>query len=135
MNDRILMKKYFYFTTALLLYLMTACTEDTGNMGFYPPNENIETSTATIWGIKTSSLAMDSVIAKSSKSYFGSIFDPETHGLITADFATQFGIVEGLEYFPEKDSITSRDEYGNPVVTACCFNLTLTTISAMQVIR
>ncbi len=123
MNDRILMKKYFYFTTALLLYLMTACTEDTGNMGFYPPNENIETSTATIWGIKTSSFAMDSVIAKSSKSYFGSIFDPETHGLITADFATQFGIVEGLEYFPEKDSITSRDEYGNPVCDSVLLQL------------
>ena len=118
-----LMKRYFHIITALLLYLMTACTEDTGSMGFYPPNENIETSTATIWGIKTSSLAMDSVIAKSSKSYFGSIFDPETHGLITADFATQFGIVEGLEYFPEKDSITSRDEYDNPVCDSVLLQL------------
>lgn len=117
------MKRYFYIATALLLCLMTACTEDTGSMGFYPPNENIETSTATIWGIKTSSLAMDSVIAKSSKSYFGSIFDPETHGLITADFATQFGIVEGLEYFPEKDSITSRDELGNPVCDSVLLQL------------
>ncbi len=117
------MKKYFYLTTALLLSVFSACTEDTGSIGFYPPNENIETSTATIWGIKTSSMAMDSVIAKSSKSYLGSIFDPETHSLITADFATQLGIVEGLEYFPDKDSITSRDEFGNPVCDSVLLQL------------
>ena len=63
-----LMKRYFHFLTAMLLYLMTACTEDTGSMGFYPPNENIETSTATIWGIKTSSLAMDSVTFNFSRN-------------------------------------------------------------------
>ena len=117
------MKKYFYLTTALLLSILSACTEDTGSIGFYPPNENIETSTATIWGIKTSSMAMDSVIAKSSKSYLGSIFDPETHSLITADFATQLGVVEGLEYFPDRDSITSRDESGNPVCDSVLLQL------------
>lgn len=116
------MKKY-YSIAFVLLCLVTACTEDTGNIGFYPPNENIETSTATIWGVVTKSMRLDSVIAKSQKSYLGSIFDPETHGLVTADVAVQFGIVEGVEYFPKKDSITSRDIFGNPVCDSVLLQL------------
>ena len=115
--------KNYYSIAVILLCLVSACTEDTGNIGFYPPNENIETSTATIWGVVTNSMRMDSVIAKSQKSYLGSIFDPETHGLVTADIATQFGIVEGVEYFPEKDSITSRDELGNTVCDSVLLQL------------
>lgn len=100
--------------------LLVSCTEHTGSLGIPPANESLETSVA-IYDVYSSSMKLDTIKARSIASYLGSIYDPETNGKITGNFATQFAIMEDLKYFPPADSITSRDAEGNP----CCDSVLL----------
>lgn len=103
--------------TALLLSVAytTSCTSDTGIIGVPPSNETIKTSVE-IFDVYSSTFKLDSVEARSSSSYLGAIYDPETNGKLKANFLTQFSILEDIDYFPHRDSITSRDANNNP----CC---------------
>ena len=100
---------------AVSLAFVFSCTEDTGTIGVPPSNEALETSMA-VWDVYSRSVQIDSVKAQSTSSYLGSIYDPETNGRLTGNFATQFAIMEDMAYFPPMDSITSRDAEGKP----CC---------------
>lgn len=81
------------------IVVATSCSEDTGYIGVLPENENLATSME-YHGVYTSSKEMDSVVATSTYSYLGQIYDPETKGMISSSFATQFSILEGERLFP-----------------------------------
>ena len=104
------------FVAAIIFSVsLGSCTENTGNIGIPPSNETIKTSVE-ILDVYSSTIKLDSIEANSTASYLGSIYDPETNGKIIANFLTQFAILEDVKYFPHRDSITSRDDNGNP----CC---------------
>lgn len=105
---------------SVLASVMTSCTDGTGSIGIPPSNETLETSVA-VWNVYSKSVKIDSIKAHSSSSYLGSIYDPETNGKLTGNFVTQFAVMEDLQYFPHKDSITSLDSYGQP----CCDSVLL----------
>ena len=76
--------------TALLLSVAytTSCTSDTGIIGVPPSNETIKTSVK-IFDVYSSTFKLDSVEARSSSSYLGAIYDPETNGKLKANFRTE----------------------------------------------
>ena len=119
--DRIIVRQYSSILMAMVAILMMAsCTEDTGSLGIPPSNETLESSTA-ILNVYSRSMKIDSIQARSAASYLGAIYDPETNGRLTSNFATQFAILEDVKPFPPLDSITSRDALGNP----CCDSVML----------
>ena len=95
--------------------VFSSCTENTGSIGIPPYNETLNTSVA-MWDVYSSSYKIDSIRANSISSYLGAIYDPETNGKLVANFATQFAVLEDVNYFPHKDSIVSVGTDGSP----CC---------------
>lgn len=112
--------RVFSWVMVLAVSLMMSCSEDTGSIGIPPANETLKTDIA-FWDVYSSTMRLDSIRAYSTSSYLGSIYDPETNGKLVANFATQFSIMEDMNYFPPMDSITSRDEDGLP----CCDSVML----------
>lgn len=104
----------------LIAALAASCTDDTGSIGIPPSNETLETDMA-VWNVYSRSVRIDSMQARSTASYLGSIYDPETNGRLTANFITQLAVMEDMKYFPPADSITSRDAEGRP----CCDSVML----------
>ena len=83
------------------------------------------TITSDTFLVSTRSIVADSVLSRSSYSYLGRIKDPETASYISADFMTQFSLLEeDHDYlFPEEDSIMSRDDQNLPIADSCTINL------------
>lgn len=105
---------------AVVALTQTNCSDTTGNMGIPPSNETLATSSKTC-DVLTSTALLDSIQARSTFTYLGSIYDPETNGRITGNFITQLSVVEGMGYFTHPDSILSRDSEGRP----CCDTVSL----------
>ena len=120
MNKSNILSRLGSVVVAVSMAFAISCTEDTGTIGVPPSNESLETSMA-VWDVYSRSVLIDSIKAHSSSSYLGSIYDPETNGRLTGNFATQFAIMEDIKYFPHQDSITSRDAQGRP----CCDSVML----------
>ncbi len=110
--------KQFLFGLCLLACL-AACDDETGTMGISTISklDNLEISTDT-FNITTRSIIADSVLARSSSSFLGTIRDPETGEYISANYMTQFHTLEGYG-FPELDSISSRDTNGDIIADSC----------------
>lgn len=96
-----------------------ACDDETGSLGSSLTSnmDHLEISTDT-FTLKTRSIAIDSVLAKSSVSLLGSIRDPETGEYISANYMTQFHTLENYA-LPSLDSIVSRDENGQVIADSC----------------
>ena len=90
-------------TILTIAFLFPSCTEDTDTLGVYPQQDAISTSES-IFGILSSSIANNDVPASSSACYLGKVIDPETDKTITATFATQFHSFENYT-FPDKAHI------------------------------
>ncbi len=95
------------------LLMLVACDDDTATLGVdMMPASDILTKTYKVYDVTTESYAVgDSVLARTSKSYFGRFTDPETGTTIKSDFLTQFHCDEGFE-FPtpiENDSCIQFD--------------------------
>lgn len=120
MNKKYTLSSFCSLALALSATFFSSCTENTGSIGIPPYNETLETSVA-VWDVYSKSVKIDSIKARSASSYLGSIYDPETNGRLTGNFATQFAIMEDLQYFPPMDSITSLDSEGRP----CCDSVML----------
>ena len=84
-------------------FMLAGCTEDTGQLGVYPQQDAISTSTET-FGILSSDLLNTVVPANSTACFLGKVIDPETDEAITATFAAQFHTFEGYT-FPEKKNV------------------------------
>lgn len=81
------------------LFVLVACDDDTATLGVdMMPAADILTKTYKVYDVTTESYAVgDSVLARTSKSYFGRFTDPETGTTIKSDFLTQFHCDEGFE--------------------------------------
>ena len=91
-------------------FMLIGCTEDTGQLGVYPQQDAISTSTET-FGILSSDLLNTVVPANSTACFLGKVIDPETDEAITATFAAQFHTFEGYT-FPARENII-KDEDGH----------------------
>lgn len=96
-----------------------ACDEDTDTLGssLTSNTDHLEISTDT-FEVSTRSILIDSVYARNTTSYLGTVRDPETGEYFTANFMTQFHTLENYN-FPELDSIISRDENGMVQADSC----------------
>lgn len=96
-----------------------ACDEETGTLGFSITSKSDSLAIASeTYTLSTRSIAVDSVFARNTVSYLGTILDPETGEFISANFSTQFHTLEDYE-FPPLDSIVSRDENGLVQADSC----------------
>ncbi len=107
------------FTGLCVLACLIACDTETDTIGtsIISNLDHLEISTDT-FTISTRSFVADSVLSRSSSSYLGTIRDPETNEYITANYMTQFHMLEGLG-FPKLDSIMSRDKNNDIKVDSC----------------
>ncbi len=105
---------------AMVAIMMSSCTEDTGTIGIPPSNETLESSTD-VFEVFSRSIKIDSIQSRSAASYLGALYDPETNGLLTSNFISQFAIMEDVTPFPPIGDITTRDALGNP----CCDSVLL----------
>lgn len=91
--------KYFRLLPALLFICLTACDDNTGNLGesVMPDEDEINIGTSIYEASSRSILAGDSILAKTSTAYLGKYTDP-LYGTFEADFLAQFHCVEGFEF-------------------------------------
>ena len=96
------MKKHFVYILALM-FCVIACDDNTGSLGgsIIPESDSVTISTANYWAT-AKSIAVDSVLAKTSKVYLGRFTDPQTKSTLEADFIAQFNCEEGGHVFPDK---------------------------------
>ena len=96
-----------------------ACDSDTDTLGSSLTNnmDHLEISTDT-FNVTTRSIMVDSVYARNTVSYLGTVRDPETGEYITANYMTQFHCLEDYE-FPELDSLLSVDDLGLATADSC----------------
>ncbi len=112
------MKKLFFACLAFACVLI-ACDDSTDTLGTTLINNmdhlDINTDTFTV---TTRSIKVDSVYARNTSGYLGTVRDPETGEYITAHFMTQFHTLEDYE-FPELDSLVSVDSKGEIIADSC----------------
>lgn len=96
-----------------------ACDTNTEFIGSSLTNnmDHLDISTDT-FSISTRSIKVDSVYARNTISYLGTVRDPETGEYISANYMTQFHTLENYE-FPELDSLLSVDENGLALADSC----------------
>ncbi len=113
------MKTRAFAVLILLLFILTACDDTTETIGasLTDSMDHLQIATDT-FTVTTRSILADSVLSRNTTGYLGKIKDPETNVYITGDFMVQFGTLEDY-YFPEKDSIMSRDDQGEVCVDSC----------------
>ena len=88
--------------------LLAGCTENTDTLGIYPQHDAIST-TESIFGVLSGSIANNNVPANSSACYLGKVIHPETDKAITATFATQFHTFENYTFPDEAHIIKDGD--------------------------
>lgn len=87
---------------------LTSCDENTDYIGSTLTDDNDRLSVfADTFNILSQTIAVDSVLGRTSTGYLGRVSDPETGTYITGDFMAQYGILEGYA-FPTEESIVSR---------------------------
>ena len=111
----------------MALMAMTSCDDNTDTLGNSLSNSVDKFAIITdTFKVSTRSIAVDSVLSRSSYSYLGHVKDPETNTYVTSNFSTQFGVAELLMeslLMPKQDSIVSRDAFGEIVADSCFFNI------------
>lgn len=75
--------------------------------------------------VSTRSIIIDSVLSRSTYDYLGRMKDPETEDYVTADYTTQFVMMERLaaNLLPNESSIISRDKEGMAIADSCHLNI------------
>jgi hypothetical protein len=103
---------------AVVTMAFYACNNDDLNIGssLTDSTDKLEVTTAS-FNVTTRSIKVDSVIARTNECYFGRVKDPETGAYITADFMSQFHILENF-VLPQEDSIVSKED-GLVVADSC----------------
>ena len=138
-----MMRKWLMAGIAIITIAISSCDEDTNTIGYsltsdadrfslVPDSFKIESM---------QSIKADSVLARSSYCYLGSIKDPETGAYITSDFTTQFNLLENESsyIFAAKKDVSSLDAGGEPVATSCYLtvfinNYTGDSLTAMKLV-
>ncbi len=110
---------------AMITIAISSCTEDTTMVGNTLVNSSDQfTIVSDTFDVSTRSFIADSVLARSSYSYLGKIKDPETGSYISADFMTQFGVLEsetsGL-FVPLNILRDENDDHTDYALADSCF--------------
>lgn len=103
--------------------IFASCDDTTGDIGsgtLIDGSDDLEISKDT-FEVKTRSLVVDSVLARTYTSYIGKVRDPETGAYLSSNFMTQFYMPEGFE-LPNKDSIKIANG-GNLIADSCDIHL------------
>ena len=112
----------------LMMITISSCDEDTVGIGkTLTSNVDLFTIETDTFDITTRSIAIDAVLSHSNYTYLGRIKDPETSAYITADYMTQFAILENAKdslFYPEK-YIFSRDKDDKVIADSCVISLLL----------
>lgn len=95
-----------------------ACDETTDTIGStLIDNRDKLSVVADTFSVSTSTLTVDSVIARNITGYLGVVKDPETHNTITGNFMAQMNILSDFALLGE-DSI-AKDEGGKVIADSC----------------
>ena len=108
------------FQTAILaILLLSSCDDTTNDIGISLTDnvDRLAVATSTFEAFSRS-VAVDSVVSRSTTGYLGRIKDPETDAYVTGDFMTQFNCLEGYELTP-KDSLASYVDNGEIIADSC----------------
>ncbi len=100
-----------------------ACDDTTGTLGnsLSSSSDQFETICDT-FNVTSRSIAVDSVIARSTYPRLGKVKDPETGAYVTSHYTTQFSMIPLVgesTVFPDRDSIYSKDAVGNIIADSC----------------
>ena len=101
--------KTAFMACTMIAALTAGCDEDTGSLGI-TDNADLITSSEEAFTVKSASVLLGSVVANSSKSYLGEVYDPETQTAIRAEFLSQFYSLEN--YKLPADSLIIKGEDG-----------------------
>lgn len=113
------MSTRLFHTAILAVLLLSSCDDTTNDIGISLTDQVDKLAIATsIFEASSRSVAVDSVVSRSTTGYLGRIKDPETDAYVTGDFMTQFNCLEGFE-LTVKDSVASRDAYGEIIADSC----------------
>lgn len=111
--------RLFQFAAILAAFFLSSCDETTNEIGTSLTNQADQLAiTTSIFEASSRSVAVDSVISRSTIGYLGRIKDPETDAYVTGDFMTQFNCIEGYR-LALKDSVASRDASGEVIADSC----------------
>lgn len=99
--------------------MLVACDETTGELGTSLTTNlnNLSFKTDTFL-VKSSTIKVDSVFARSTNGYIGRVIDPETSTYVDAAFTTQFHTLENYQ-FPDSDVIASKLSDGTIFADSC----------------
>ena len=113
----------------LTLFCATSCDDTTETVGSSLTNQVDQFTLLTdTFEVKTRSITVDSVLSRSMYSYLGHIMDPETQSYVTANYSTEFAVLEDFNVtsrYPEEDSIRSVDAEGKVVADSCVLRIFL----------
>ncbi len=113
---------------ALMMITISSCDEDTVGVGkTLTSNVDLFTIETDTFDVTTRSIAIDAVLSHSNYTYLGRIKDPETSAYITADYMTQFAVLENVKdslFVPDK-YVLSRDENDKAMSDSCVVTLIL----------
>jgi hypothetical protein len=104
---------------AMIIMAFSSCNnsdELTIGSSLTSETDKLDITTAT-FDVTTRTITVDSVIARTGDCYFGRVMDPETDAYITADFMSQYHILETFT-LTDEDSIVSRID-GQVVADSC----------------
>jgi len=94
---------------AFITLALSACNDNDLTVGrSLTSATDVLTTTAATFNVTTRTVAVDSVVARTTECYYGRIKDPETGAYITSDFMSQFHILETFSIVPQ-DSVVSKE--------------------------
>lgn len=114
------MKKIFVFLAlAVSMALITSCDDTTDTIGgsLIPDNDKLVVSTDS-FDVSSKTIPAGNVIPRTSTGYLGKMTDAETNTQVTANFMTQFHVLDNYQ-MTVADSITSRDASKNIIADSC----------------
>lgn len=110
---------------AMITIAISSCTEDTTMVGNSLVSSSDQfTIVSDTFNVSTRSFIADSILARSSYSYLGKIKDPETGSYITADYMTQFSLLEeeAETVFPPLSLLRGeQDDHTDLTLADSCF--------------
>lgn len=121
-----MIKKMIMAGIAMATIAISSCSEDTNELGntlTYDVDQFVIKSDT--FNVSTRSIVADSVLSRSTYSYLGRMKDPETGSYVTADYTTQFAILEDETYFVPKENLLSLDENKQPIADSCFINVVI----------
>ena len=99
--------------------LITSCDDTTDTIGgsLIPDNDKLVVSTDS-FDVSSKTIPAGNVIPRTSTGYLGKMTDAETNTQVTANFMTQFHVLDNYQ-MTVADSITSRDASKNIIADSC----------------